>query len=109
MKARAIIVATCDAAITANTTSGIADRSSSSSSSSSHHSVTKTTTTGQAKRLRVESAPTWLKDRVENGEVLPVVEIDRGSGGEQDVVEVLVYVMKHMKKELFVDLMDLMG
>ena len=60
------------------------------------------------KRARVEASPSWLEGRVEKGEGLPVVEMRSGGGGGEEM-EVVEYVVKGMKGELFIELMDMMG
>ena len=83
------------------------------SSGSSRSNSGRRSTRSEAKRARVEAAPTWLKGRVEKaGEpssllLLPVVEIDRSD--EVEEWEVVEGVIKRMKKELFMELMGMMG
>ena len=72
----------------------------------------KRTTRAQAKRARVEAAPTWLKGRVEKEEDLSVVMIHAGKRPRVRVsraAEVVDYAVMHMKKERFMELIDMMG
>ena len=70
-------------------------------------SSSSTSSVGQAKRARVEAAaPSFLMSRGERDQPLPKVEVVK-----EDVVgEVLEYVVcGGLKRELFVELMEVMG
>ena len=79
--------------------------SSSSSGGSSLHNHGRVSR-GQAKRSRLVAAQIYLRERLENGEVFPVVEIVVNEGEEAGVVE---YVTKCMKREIFIELMEMMA
>ena len=57
-----------------------------------------------AKQSRAVNTPWFLRQRVENGESLPVVQV-KDRGPKSEVVE---YVVGHMRKERFIELMDMM-
>ena len=56
-------------------------------------------TRGEAKRRRIEAAPSWLQSRIEKDEKLPEVKID---GEEDDEVlgEVVRFVVHQLKADL---------
>ena len=66
--------------------------------------ATRAKTPEEAKRKRVEAAPACLKGRVEEDEVLPVVEVRRGGQGEE-LQAVVAHVVWELKSELVVELM----
>ena len=60
------------------------------------------------KKARVDAAPIWLTSRLEKGEPLPTVDI---AGGETSrlVKKLLVCVVVQMKRELFTELVKMIG
>ena len=53
--------------------------------------------------------PSWIKDRMDKGDVLPVVNVEKGEDGGRGEDKVMDYVLGDMKEESFRDLVDLLA
>lgn len=66
-------------------------------------------TEAEGQQAREEVAPLYLKERVANGQGLPVVEVIGQQEGEQQLLMVVVqYILSWLKEDMFVELIEML-